>query len=177
MDQAEWEVARPGTWSRVAQEPTTGQAMELAWFRPGLPGVGAHTHPGLLITGRWVGGRHLRLKKGGTGCGLRDQETQSRGKVAVLSMPSGRPKTCLRSVHPTLNQTRPLFPPPIGRPGDSELMDPALSSPRRGCIPWASVRDLAGSMKAAGGGWVVWAQPAHIIPALTLTWGKTGRNY
>ena len=35
----------------------------------------------------------------------------------------------------TLNQTRPLSPPPISRAHDSDLMDPGLLSSRRGCIP------------------------------------------
>lgn len=43
LDQAEREVTRTGTWTQVAEESRTGQAVELAVPRPGLPGVGAHT--------------------------------------------------------------------------------------------------------------------------------------
>lgn len=43
LDQVEWEVVRPGTcW--VAEEARIRQVVELAVSRPGLPGVGAHTH-------------------------------------------------------------------------------------------------------------------------------------
>lgn len=35
----------------------------------------------------------------------------------------------------TLSQARPLYPPPISRAHDSDLMDPGLPSSRRGCIP------------------------------------------
>lgn len=74
----------------------------------------------------------------------------------------------------TLNQTRTLFPPPISRAGNSDLMDPALSSLRRGCILWHQSNILSSEQE---GCWErlrgVGSASAH-VPALTLTWGRDG---
>lgn len=112
-------------------------------YGSGCPYLGCSSQVDGWVRALEVGGRWSRMWAEGPGKVVH-------GQAGHVVHAIWQAQDLLKVSSSTLNQTRPLFPPPISRPADSDLMGPALSSSRRGCIPWASFQDLAGSLKAAG---------------------------